>query len=110
MSRDAAKNLSGKKALCLRQFYKGRKMTLIGAINKERVVATRLIKNSMKGKDFLDFLEIELIAKLSDGDVIIMDNLSSHKMEWIQKLVEEKGVRIENLPPYSPDFNPVEMM
>ncbi|NJL98131.1 MAG: IS630 family transposase [Synechococcaceae cyanobacterium SM2_3_2] len=101
MSRDVARSLSGKKALCLRQFYKGRKMTLIGAIKKEGVVATRLIKNSMKGKDFLDFLEIELIPKLSSGDVIIMDNLSSHKMEGIQELAEEKGVRIEYLPPYS---------
>ncbi|NJL98470.1 MAG: IS630 family transposase [Synechococcaceae cyanobacterium SM2_3_2] len=110
MSRDVARSLSGKKALCLRQFYEGRKMTLIGAIKKEGVVATRLIKNSMKGKDFLDFLEIELIPKLSSGDVTIMDNLSSHKMEGIQELAEEKGVRIEYLPPYSPDFNPIEMM
>ncbi|NJL98100.1 MAG: IS630 family transposase [Synechococcaceae cyanobacterium SM2_3_2] len=110
MSRDVARSLSGKKALCLRQFYEGRKMTLIGAIKKEGVVATRLIKNSMKGKDFLDFLEIELIPKLSSGDVIIMDNLSGHKMEGIQELAEEKGVRIEYLPPYSPDFNPIELM
>ncbi|NJL99328.1 MAG: hypothetical protein HC924_11210 [Synechococcaceae cyanobacterium SM2_3_2] len=66
MSRDVVRSLSGKKALCLRQFYKGRKMTLIGTIKKEGVVATRLrlIKGSMKGKDFRAFLEIDLIPKL----------------------------------------------
>ncbi|NJO52354.1 MAG: IS630 family transposase [Leptolyngbyaceae cyanobacterium RM2_2_4] len=110
MSRDVARSLSGKKALCLRQFYKGRKMTLIGAIKKEGVVATRLIKGWMKGKDFRAFLEIDLIPKLKGGEVIVMDNLSSHKMEGIKELVEEKGARIEYLPPYSPDFNPIEMM
>ena len=110
MSRDVARSLRGTKALCLRPFYKGRKMTLIGAIKKEGVVATKLIKGSMKGKDFREFLEIELIPKLSEGDVIVMDNLSSHRMEGIKELIEEKGARIEYLPPYSPDFNPIEMM
>ncbi|MEN9231890.1 MAG: transposase [Thermostichus sp. DG02_5_bins_236] len=109
MSRDVARSLSGKRALCLRQFYKGRKMTLIGVIKKEGVVTTRFIKGSMKGKDFWDFLEIDLIPKLSSGDVIVMDNLSSHKMEGIKDLLEEKGARIEYLTPCSPDFNPIEM-
>ncbi|MEN9230643.1 MAG: transposase [Thermostichus sp. DG02_5_bins_236] len=100
MSRDVARSLSEKKALCLRQFYKGRKMTLIGVIKKEEIVAIGLIKVSMKGKDFWDFLEIDLISKLSSGDVIVMDNLSSHKMEGIKNLLEEKGARIEYLSPY----------
>ena len=85
-------------------------MTLIGAIKKEGIVATRLIKNSMKGKDFQSFLEIDLIPKLTEGDVLVMDNLSIHKMEGIKELIEAKGARIEYLPPYSPDFNPIEMM
>jgi transposase len=110
MSRDVARSLSGTKALCLRQFYKGRKMTMIGAIKKGGVVATKMIKGSMKGKDFREFLETELIPKLNEGDVIVMDNLSSHKIEGIKELIEEKGARIEYLPPYSPDFNPIEMM
>ena len=110
MSRDVARSLRDKKALCLRQFYKGRKMTLIGAIKKEGVVATRLIENSMRGKDFQSFIEMDLIPKLTRGDVIIMDNLIIHKMEGIKELIEEKGARIEYLPPYSPDFNPIEMM
>ena len=59
-------------------------------------------------KSFL--IAIDLISKLAKGDVIVMDNLSIHKMEGIKELIEAKGARIEYLPPYSPDFNPIEMM
>ena len=106
MSRDMARSEKGKKAFCLRPFYKGRKMTLIGAISIEGVVAKKAIQGSMKGKDFKDFVEKELVTKLNPGDVVVMDNLNIHKMEGIKELIASAGARVEYLPPYSPDFNP----
>lgn len=110
MSRDVARSEKGKKAFCLRPFYKGRKITLIGAISVEGVVATKSIPGSMKGKDFRDFIEHDLAPKLNPGDVVIMDNLNIHKMKGIQELITARGAKVEYLSPYSPDFNPIEML
>lgn len=110
MTRDVARSEKGKKSFCLRPFYKGRKMTLIGAISIEGVVAKRGIEGSMKGKDFKEFLEQDLVPKLKPGDVVFMDNLSIHKMEGVKELITATGATVEYLPPYSPDFNPIEML
>ncbi|MBC6475064.1 MAG: transposase, partial [Hormoscilla sp. GM102CHS1] len=96
----------GQKAFCLRQFYKGRKMNLIGAMSMRGVVAKKAIQGSMKGKDFKEFIEKELVEKLNPGDLVVMDNLNIHKIE----LIASAGARVEYLPPYSPDFNPIEML
>jgi len=85
-------------------------MTLIGAISIEGVVAKKAIQGSMKGKEFKDFIEHDLVPKLNPGDVIVMDNLNIHKMEGIEELIVATGARVEYLPPYSPDFNPIEML
>lgn len=73
---------------------------------------------SMKGKDFREFVESELIPKLKLKDVTIVDNLNIHKMEGIEEPFAERcgcniasaGARVESLPPYSPDFNKIEML
>ncbi|MBC6475887.1 MAG: transposase, partial [Hormoscilla sp. GM102CHS1] len=106
MSREMARSEKGQKAFCLRQFYKGRKMNLIGAMSMREVVAKKAIQGSMKGKDFKEFIEKELVEKLNPGDLVVMDNLNIHKIE----LIASAGARVEYLPPYSPDFNPIEML
>ena len=70
------------------------------------VVAKKAIQGSMKGKDFKEFIEKELVEKLNPGDLVVMDNLNIHKIE----LIASAGARVEYLPPYSPDFNPIEML
>lgn len=85
-------------------------MTLIGAINKEKIVATKIVEQSMKGDDFRQFIEEELLPKLRKGSVVVMDNLRIHKMEWLEEMITSRGARVEYLPPYSPDMNPIEMM
>ena len=110
MSRSMARSEKGQKAFCLRRFYKGLKMTLIGAISIKGVVAKKAIQGSMKGKDFHDFVKNDLVPKLNPGDVVVMDNLNIHKMEGIEEQIATGGARVEYLPPYSPDFNPIEML
>jgi transposase len=64
----------------------------------------------MKGKDFKEFVEQDMVTKLKPGDVVVMDNLNIHKIEGIEKLITATGARLEYLPPYSPDFNPISML
>jgi transposase len=110
MQRSQGRSLIGKKAYGLRKFYKGKKMTLIGAMNMKEVVATQMIEGSMKGGDFHRFIKTKLVPRLRRGQVVIMDNLRAHKMEGIEQLIQAKGAEVIYLPPYSPDFNPIEML
>lgn len=110
MSRFFARSKKGQKAYSLRKFYKGRKLTLIGAISSEGVVAIKTIEGSMRGKDFQEFMKTDLIPLLEAGDVLVMDNLRAHKMAGIEEWVKARGASIEYLSPYSPEFNPIEML
>jgi transposase len=53
-------------------------------------------------------VEKVLLPELHAGDIVVMDNLSSHKGPWVREMIESVGARLEYLPPYSPDFNPIE--
>lgn len=85
-------------------------MTIIGAIKLSGVVATQTLEGSMKKEDFLQFIKLDLLPKLKKGDVVVMDNLNSHHREEVQEMIESVGARVEYLPVYSPEFNPIEMM
>jgi transposase len=110
MSRSMARSERGKKAYSLRRFYRGNKLTMIGAIKQGKVLTTKILEGSMKGDDFSEFIRLNLVPKLQAGDVVIMDNLNSHHREEIREMIEAVGARVEYLPISSPDFNPIEMM
>ena len=65
---------------------------------------------ALNGEMFIEYMKSCLGPTLKKGDVVIMDNLSSHKVKGLEEIVEERGAKIEYLPPYSPDLNPVENM
>ena len=60
------------------------------------------------GEVFLAYLEQVLCPQLQPGQVVVMDNLSAHKVDGVRKLIEQTGAELRYLPPYSPDFNPIE--
>jgi putative transposase len=60
--------------------------------------------------DFLEFVQVNLAPKLKPGDVVVMDNLNSHHREGVKEAIEAVGAKVEYLPVYSPEFNPIEMM
>ena len=64
------------------------------------------------GKKFVDYLENMLIPTLKEGDIIVMDNMRSHHVKEVEEVISrsEKHLTLLYLPPYSPDFNPIEMM
>lgn len=110
MSRTVARALRGYRAYDLREFYRGKKVTVIGAIKCAEVVAIKIIEGSMKGDDFEAFIKIDLAPKLEVGEVVVMDNLNSHHRPEVAESIEAVGASVAYLPIYSPEFNPIEMM
>jgi transposase len=87
----------------------GKNITLISSIGKEGGMgASLVVEGSTNGMVFQTYLEEVLLPTLKSGQVVVMDNLSSHKGERVRQLIEEKGCELIYLPPYSPDFNPIE--
>ena len=69
-----------------------------------------VVDGAVNGDVFEAFVEQVLVPELRPGDVVIMDNLSSHKRQRIRELIEDAGARLVFLPPYSPDLNPIELV
>jgi transposase len=82
-------------------------MTFIAGLLADGITAPWCLDSTMTGAAFLTYIETRLCPTLKPGDIVIADNLSSHKVAGIRELVEAKGARILYLPPYSPDFNPI---
>lgn len=117
LTRTHARSQQGTRAYDLKPFYRGAKITAIGAISIDRVVALMTMNDSMDGKAFEIFVEKFLVPKLWSGAVVVcvaghprrMDNLSAHKLASIAPMIETVGASILCLSPYSPDFNPIEL-
>lgn len=88
---------------------RGKNLSVIGAFDREGMVCTSHQLGGMKRVDFERFLKRELLPRLAEGAVLILDNASIHKGGEIAKLVARAKCRLLYLPPYSPDFNPIEL-
>ena len=87
----------------------GKNITLISSIGKERGMgASLVVEGSTNGTVFETYLQDVLLPTLKKGQVVVMDNLSAHKGERVRELIEAKGCELIYLPPYSPNFNPIE--
>jgi len=84
--------------------------TLIAALDTSGVRCATVVDGAVNGDLFEAFVEQVLVATLQPGDVVVMDNLSSHKRERTRMLIEGAGADLVFLPPYSPDLNPIEMV
>jgi transposase len=83
--------------------------TFVGALRLSGMTAPMVLDGAMHGAAFLAYVEQVLVPELHRGDVVIMDNLPAHKPIAIRKAIEKAGASLRFLPPYSPDFNPIEM-
>jgi transposase len=87
----------------------GKNMTLLASITKEgRMGPCLTVEGGTTKEVFEAYIEQVLAPTLRAGQVVVMDNLSSHKGERIKELIEGRGCELIYLPPYSPDFNPIE--
>jgi len=89
--------------------YSGAHYTTIAALGLTGVRAPWIFEGAMKTTTFEAYLEFVLCPTLRRGDIVVMDNLSAHKSARGRQLIEARGARMEFLPPYSSDFNPIEL-
>jgi transposase len=82
--------------------------TFIGALTADGLVAPTVIDGAVNGEIFLAYVEQVLVPTLTPGKIVVMDNLSSHKIEGVRTAIEATGAELRYLPPYSPDLNPIE--
>ena len=85
-----------------------RTLTFLGALRYDQLTAPCVFDGPINGECFRAYVEQQLLPVLKAGDIVIMDNLGSHKAVALRRAVKAAGARLWYLPPYSPDLNPIE--
>jgi transposase/uncharacterized protein YnzC (UPF0291/DUF896 family) len=89
--------------------YSGPHYTLVATLGWKEVTAPWIFEGAMDRVAFEAYVRSQLLPTLRRGDIVVLDNLSAHTGETIRQLIEARGARVQFLPPYSPDFNPIEL-
>lgn len=84
--------------------------TLIAALGVSGIYCSTVVDGAVNADVFEAFVERVLVPQLRPGDLVVLDNLSSHKRARTQMLIHAAGAEVRYLPPYSPDLNPIEMI
>jgi transposase len=84
-------------------------LTTLGALSQRGMEAAMTIPSPTDGDVFTAYIQQVLSPKLQVGNVVVLDNLSAHKVAGIRELIEARGAQLLYLPPYSPDLNPIEL-
>ncbi len=87
-----------------------RTTTFLAALRHDRIVAPWLVDGPIDGESFRTYVEKVLVPTLQQGDIVIMDNLGSHKGKAVRALIRAAGAKLFFLPKYSPDLNPIEQV
>jgi len=85
-------------------------MTFVAALRLDRIEAPWLLEGPIDGESFRTYVERVLVPTLREGDIVIMDNLGSHKGKAVRQLIRSAGAKLFFLPKYSPDLNPIEQV
>ena len=83
-------------------------MTFLAALRHDRIEAPWLLEGPIDGEAFRTYVKRVLVPTLRPGDIVVMDNLGSHKSAAVRRMIRAVGARLWYLPPYSPDLNPIE--
>ena len=87
-----------------------RTMTFVAALRYDQLTAPCVFDGPINGASFLAYIEQQLVRTLRPGDIVIADNLGSHKSRAVRNSIKAAGARLWFLPPYSPDLNPIEQV
>jgi len=108
MTRTHGRCARGKRLLAKVPQGRWRTMTFIAALRHDRIAAPFVLDGPIDGRSFLAYVEQCLAPTLKSGEIVIMDNLGSHKGDAVRKIIRNAGARLFFLPAYSPDLNPIE--
>jgi transposase len=110
MTRTHGRCSRGKRLVAKVPYGRWRTLTFIAALRHRRVTAPGVFDEPINGRSFLAYVEQVLVPVLKPGDIVIMDNLGSHKGRAVRDAIRNAGARLFFLPPYSPDLNPIEQV
>jgi len=110
MTRLYGRTIGGKRAVDSAPINTPTSTTILSSVRLNGETAYTTYSGGTTGDKFIDYLKNVLIPTLNKGDVIIMDNLRSHHVKAVRSIIEEAGMNLLYLPPYSPDLNPIEKM
>jgi transposase len=109
MARARARCPRGQRAVCKTPAGHWKVLSTIAALTIRGMLGFGSFEGATDTPTFLTFIEKGLVPHLRPGQVVVLDNLSAHKSPKIDRLIESAGARVMRLPPYSPDYNPIEM-
>jgi transposase len=108
MARAYGRAPRGQRARGAKPVHRGQHVTMVGALGLVGVVAAMMVEGFVDGAAFLAFVQEVLVPQLRPGHVVVLDNLTAHKVAGVREAIEAVGARLIYLPPYSPDFSPIE--
>jgi transposase len=110
MTRTHGRSLRGTRLVGKAPHGRWRTLTFLAALRHDRITAPCVVDGPIDGHIFRAYVEQILIPTLNPGDIVIMDNLGSHKGHAVRTAIRSAGARLLFLPPYSPDLNPIEQV
>lgn len=108
MARDYGRATPGERVVDTKPSTRGENLSVIGALGYDRMRATMSLPGAVDGEAYLVFTKGVLAPGLRVGDIVFMDNVPTHKMPVIEQSINDVGAQVIFLPPYSPDFSPIE--
>ena len=108
MAREYGRASPGQRAEGHRPCNPGENITVIAGLSCHGIIAPLMFPGAINGEMFKVYIEQVLVPELKSGDVVIIDNLSSHKAHGIEQMLKDSGMTLKFLPPYSPDLSPME--
>lgn len=109
MTRPRGRSLCGTRLVDKSPHGHWKTTTFVAALRTSGLTAPLVLDGAINGNSFLAYVRQVLVRTLRAGDVVVMDNLSSHKRAGVREAIEAVGAKLLYLPPYSPDFNPIEL-
>jgi transposase len=109
MTRPRGRSLRGTRLVDKAPHGHWKTTTFVAALRASGLTAPLVLDGAINGDVFLAYVKQVLVPTLRLGDIVIMDNLSSHKRVGVRAAIESVGAKLLYLPPYSPDFNPIEL-
>jgi transposase len=110
MTRTHGRCARGQRLLAKAPHGSWRTLTFLAALRHDRIDAPCVFDGPINGRSFLAYVEQCLVPTLSKGDIVIMDNLGSHKGQAVRRAIRNRGAKLFFLPAYSPDLNPIEQV
>jgi transposase len=110
MTRRHGRAIRGRRLLAKVPHGRWRTLTFLAALRHDRIAAPCVLDGPINGLSFLAYVEQILAPTLAPGDIVIMDNLGSHKRQAIRRAIRAAGAKLLFLPPYSPALNPIEQV